>query len=131
MFSFSVSTAKKEELIDITPKIEKIISDSRVNNGICVIFIPHTTCGITINENADPSVINDIIKGLMIIPETGFKHAEGNSPAHIKTTLTGSSINLIIEEGKPLLGTWQGIYLAEYDGPRKRQVWVKTIGSQP
>lgn len=127
MNHFPVLTSKKEGLIDITKPIENILHKSGVKQGICLAFVPHTTCGITINENADPDVCSDILKGLKIIPENGFSHSEGNSPAHIKATLIGSSVGLIIQENRLLLGTWQGIYLAEFDGPRTREVWVKII----
>lgn len=130
MHAFNVPTHKKEELVDITSQVEKIVKDSAIKYGVCTVFVPHTTSGITINENADPSVTKDIIKGLKIIPEAGFSHAEGNSGAHIKASILGSSVTIIIKEGRLLLGTWQGIYLAEFDGPRRREVWVKIIGDR-
>ena len=128
MKSFSVSTKAQEELIDITSGVRNILRESRVSEGICVVFVPHTTAAVTINENADPDVKKDIIKGLKVIPSSGYMHSEGNSPAHIKASLIGSSITIIVKEGKLALGTWQGIYFAEFDGPRQRSVWIKVMG---
>lgn len=127
MKPFNVKTAKREELIDITRDVRRAIAKEGVTDGVCVVFVPHTTAGVTINENADPTVRDDIIKGLKIVPEDGYAHSEGNSPAHIKASIIGSSVSIIIKSGEPLLGTWQGIYFAEFDGPRHRSVWIKTI----
>ncbi|MDD4956034.1 MAG: secondary thiamine-phosphate synthase enzyme YjbQ [Candidatus Omnitrophica bacterium] len=129
---FSVDSGKKEELIDITGPVREVISASGVSGGVCHVFIPHTTAGVTINENADPDVRLDIIKGLgTIVPENeDYRHCEGNSPAHIKASIMGSSIQVMIEQARPLLGTWQGIYLCEFDGPRSRKVYVKIIRDQ-
>ena len=124
MQTVNVKTSQKEELIDITHLIQDVVKKSGMRDGICTVFVPHTTAGVTINENADPDVRSDIIKGLKIIPEHGFRHIEGNSPAHIKASLIGSSQTIIIQNGKLSLGTWQGIYFAEFDGPRTRKVWV-------
>ncbi|MFZ0389742.1 MAG: secondary thiamine-phosphate synthase enzyme YjbQ [Calditrichia bacterium] len=123
----SVSTNQKTEFIDITGKVQEELENSGVKSGFCTLFIPHTTAGVTINENADPSVKRDILMELnKIIPfEDGYHHNEGNSAAHIKSSLTGVSLQLIAENGKLKLGTWQGIYFCEYDGPRRRKVWVK------
>jgi secondary thiamine-phosphate synthase enzyme len=116
-------------MINITSIIENEIRNTGVMNGIVTIFVPHTTAGITINENADPDVIHDILFGLSKIvhkyPE--FKHFEGNSHAHIKASLMGSSCNVIIEDGRLKLGTWQGVYFCEFDGPRNRKIYVKLI----
>lgn len=128
MKSFTINTSKQEELIDITSKVQKILQELKISDGICVVFIPHTTAGITINENADPDVRGDIVKGLKVIPSSGYRHSEGNSPAHIKASIIGSSIMIVIEKGELMLGTWQGIYFAEFDGPRQRSVWIKVIG---
>jgi len=127
MKSFNVRTAKREELIDITRDVRGAIAKEGLTDGVCTVFVPHTTAGVTINENADPTVRRDIIRGLKIVPEGGYAHTEGNSPAHIKASIIGSSVSIIIKGGEPLLGTWQGIYFAEFDGPRHRSVWVKTI----
>jgi len=125
----SVSTSKRCELIDITSKIEKVLGQEKIKEGICVIFVPHTTAGITINENADPSVQRDILNELnKIVPfDDNYSHAEGNSAAHIKASLLGSSVSVIVEAGALQLGTWQGIYFAEFDGPRARKVWMRII----
>ncbi len=127
-----VNTASQEELVDITYKVQKIVADSGVEDGICVVFTLHTTCGLTINENADPDVKKDLLFGFSKIspkyPE--YRHFEGNSHAHIKSSLMGVSLTIPIEEGRLVLGRWQGIYLAEFDGPRMgREVIVKVISS--
>ena len=127
MKTFIVNTNHKEELIDITAKVRDALQELKISDGICVFFVPHTTAGVTINENSDPDVRDDIIKGLKVIPSSGYRHSEGNSPAHIKASLIGSSVTIIVKQGKLLLGTWQGVYFAEFDGPRKRSVWVKVI----
>jgi len=128
MKSFIVNTKTQEELVDITSKVQGILQELKMLDGICVVFVPHTTAGVTINENADPAVRKDIIKGLKVIPSSGYMHSEGNSPAHIKALIIGSSISIIVKEGELALGTWQGIYFAEFDGPRQRSVWVKVMG---
>ena len=120
---------KKEELLDITTEINQIIGKSKIETGVCYAYVPHTTCGLTINENADPSVKSDILGELkeMVNENYPYQHAEGNSTAHIKSVLTGNSLNIFIEKNKLKLGTWQGAYLCEFDGPRTRQVWIKII----
>ncbi|MGM0432363.1 MAG: secondary thiamine-phosphate synthase enzyme YjbQ [Spirochaetota bacterium] len=125
----SVKTSSRECLIDITDRISEIVVDSGTHEGICLIFSQHTTCGITLNENADPDVRRDIIRELdkQIPIQDGYHHFEGNSAAHIKTTLVGSSAAVPISKGTLLLGTWQGIYLCEFDGPRNRHVTVQII----
>jgi secondary thiamine-phosphate synthase enzyme len=127
--TLKVRTTRRSEFRNITADVQKVINDNGVKNGICIVFVPHTTAGITINENADPDVVRDITASLDRIVPWGddYAHLEGNSAAHIKTTMTGSSQTVFIEEGRLLLGTWQGIYFAEYDGPRQREVWVKVI----
>jgi len=129
MFSFDVSSKNVSECIEITNDIRKIIISSGVQNGICTIFIPHTTAAITINEHADPSVIDDISGQLeKIVPQhLNYRHSEGNSAAHIKASLLGSSQQIIIENGNLVLGTWQGIFFCEFDGPRMRKVIVKIL----
>ena len=125
-----VKTLKREVLINITNDINKIVRNSNIKEGVCRIFVPHTTAGITINENADPAVMKDIINYLnKLIPQTaGFSHMEGNSDAHIKASLTGPSLDVIIHNGRLMLGTWQGIFLCEYDGSRNRKVYVQVSG---
>lgn len=114
-------------MIDITSKIQDVVSKSGIKSGVCHIFVPHTTAGLTINENADPDVVDDILKEVnKIVPfEDGYKHNEGNSAAHIKASMFGFSQQVIVEEGKLMLGIWQGIYFCEFDGPRSRKVYVK------
>jgi len=131
---FNIKTPEREILIDISNEVSKIVRSANISNGICHIFIPHTTAGITINENADPSVTKDIITYLnKLIPQGGslgyrFRHGEGNSDAHIKSSLVGTSLNIFIHEKRLLLGTWQGIYFSEFDGPRNRKVYVQIQG---
>ena len=129
MEEITVKTSSKIEMIDITRQVQDIVQHSKVTHGICIVFVPHTTAAITINENADPAVCKDIIGELSkIIPlEDNYRHIEGNSAAHIKATLTGSSQTVIIEKGELQLGTWQSLFFCEYDGPRSRKVWVKII----
>ncbi|MEJ2634468.1 MAG: secondary thiamine-phosphate synthase enzyme YjbQ [Calditrichia bacterium] len=128
----SVKTDSQTEFIDITQKIQNIISEREMDTGICHIFVPHTTAGVSINENADPSVVHDILKELnKIVPfQDSYQHGEGNSAAHIKSSLIGSSLSVIIENGRLQLGTWQGIYFCEFDGPRVRNVWVKLMADK-
>ncbi len=131
---FRVKTPQREILIEITNEIKKIVRNSKINEGVCRVFIPHTTAGITINENADRSVMKDVVNFLSkLIPKDGslgysFKHMEGNSDAHIKCSLTGQCINVLIHDGNLMLGTWQGIMFAEYDGPRNRTVYIQIEG---
>lgn len=129
MEKISIKTASRVELVDITDTIQAVVAKSKIKDGLCVVFCPHTTAGLTINENADPSVRRDIIKSLdKLAPENaGYAHAEGNADSHIKSSLLGSSLNVFLEAGKLRLGTWQGIYFCESDGPRSREVWVKII----
>ncbi|MEN2983601.1 MAG: secondary thiamine-phosphate synthase enzyme YjbQ [Dictyoglomaceae bacterium] len=129
-FEFTVSTPSKTALVDITEKIEDCIRKSNVKEGRCFIFIPHTTAGVIINENYDPSVVRDILNTLeKLIPwSMNYSHAEGNSPAHIKSTILGNQVVAFIQNGRLKLGTWQGIFLAEFDGPRVRKVWVDIVG---
>ncbi|MBL7156812.1 MAG: YjbQ family protein [Candidatus Omnitrophica bacterium] len=124
---FHLSTPGKTAFIDITAQVEKVVKASSVKAGILTVFVPHTTAGVTINENADPSVRSDIIDGLdRIVPENvSYAHMEGNSPAHIKASLIGNSETILVKDGALFLGTWQGIYFCEFDGPRKRKVFLK------
>ncbi len=129
LYHLQVSSHSNTEFIDITSEIQKFVSESKVKSGLCQIFIPHTTAAVTINENADPSVKRDILMELnKLIPfEDNYHHSEGNSAAHIKSSLLGCSLTAIIEENRLQLGTWQGIYFCEFDGPRSRKVWVKIL----
>lgn len=128
--TLSVKTKKRSEFIDITDKVRSIVSKSTVLDGICFLYVPHTTAGITINEHADPSVVADIQGQLSkLVPHgAGYLHMEGNADAHIKATLTGTSALCFIEQGTLVLGTWQGIFFCEYDGPRTRTVHIKITG---
>ncbi|OGW15862.1 MAG: hypothetical protein A3G93_00420 [Nitrospinae bacterium RIFCSPLOWO2_12_FULL_45_22] len=127
-----VRSRGRSDLIDITEKIRALVRESKVQDGICFLYVPHTTAGILINENADPSVARDILNELeRLIPWDGhYQHREGNAAAHIKSSLAGASETIFIEAGELALGTWQGIYLAEFDGPRQRNVWVKFLVTQ-
>ena len=129
MIKLNIATLQREEVVDITPLVQKIISKENLRSGILIVYSPHTTAGITINENADPSVKKDINAFLKkCVPQNfGFAHMEGNADSHIKGSLVGFSQSLIVENGKLQLGTWQGIYFMEFDGPRSREVWLKLI----
>ncbi|MBM3308890.1 MAG: YjbQ family protein [Candidatus Altiarchaeales archaeon] len=125
---FTVHTSKKEEFVDITSRVEEFVKKSGVRNGLCVVYCPHTTAAITVNENADPSVVRDILASLNdIVKDIDFSHVEGNSPAHVKSSLFGCSKTFIVERGELKLGTWQGVYFCEFDGPRERKVYVKVV----
>jgi len=126
---FSVKTTKRDEFINITGKIQDKITESGVKDGICIVYIPHTTAAVTINEGADPDVVKDILMEFdRRIPwNDGYNHLEGNSAAHIKTSLIGPSETLIIENGRIKLGTWQKVFFCEFDGPRNRNVWLKIM----
>ena len=127
--NLQVNTERRNEMIDITARIRKLVEDSQISEGSVEVFVPHTTAAVTINENADPAVRSDILQYLeRLIPQkAGFRHAEGNSDAHIKASLVGSSLSVFVSGGHLVLGTWQGIYFCEFDGPRSRKVIVKTI----
>ncbi len=129
LFNFQLKT-QKEGLVDITAEVTEAISESGVNEGICLVYCPHTTAAITINENADPDVKSDFIAGFdKVFPDfETFRHAEGNSDAHIKSSVVGASETIIVTAGRPLLGTWQGVYFCEFDGPRNRKFYVKVMG---
>jgi secondary thiamine-phosphate synthase enzyme len=132
MQTFQVKTSSRTEMIDITRSVQEAVKKSNVVDGICMIFVPHTTAAVTINENADPSVSHDILMELnKIVPfEDHYRHTEGNSPAHIKASLVGPSLTVLIESGKIILGTWQGIFFCEFDGPRNRKVYIKVIRTE-
>ena len=124
-----VKTQAKEDLVDITGRIREEISSSGIQSGICTVYVPHTTAGVTINENADPSVKEDILMtlGKMVPDSLPYRHSEGNSPAHVKASLVGPSVNILIESAQPSLGTWQGIFFCEFDGPRNRKAYIKVF----
>ena len=127
----TVKTRAQTELVDITAEVEKRVAESGARQGLCLVYVPHTTAGVTINENADPSVRIDLLMVLnQIVPwRADYRHLEGNSPAHVKSTLVGSSQTIAIAGGRLVLGTWQGIFFCEFDGPRIRKVHVRIIES--
>lgn len=129
MHEFTVNTTKKCQLIDITKNLNTIIGHDKITSGLMTVFIPHTTAGVTINENGDPEVKRDVLLQLdEISPDNPeFNHFEGNSDAHVKSSLMGCSLQVIIDDGRLHLGTWQSVYFCEFDGPRHRKVWVKII----
>jgi secondary thiamine-phosphate synthase enzyme len=127
MQQLSLSTPA-EGFIDITGQVRRVVAAGTVQNGLCQIFVPHTTAGLTINENADPDVVTDMLAALdKMVPDLPYRHGEGNSPAHVKSSLVGCSLTVPISDGRLCLGTWQGIYFCEFDGPRTRKVWVQLI----
>ena len=130
IFEYKLS-AKETDFYNITPQVRQAITKSGVTDGIALVFCPHTKAGITINENADPDVVHDLLVGLeKAFPDRAeFRHGEGNSSAHLKASAVGSSASTIVESGKPVLGTWQGIYFCEFDPPRSRTFFVKVMGT--
>ena len=124
-----VRTTKREELVDITPLVRSVVKESGVKCGVCFLYVPHTTAGITINEHADPDVakdIEDVLKKL--VPRgAGYRHLEGNADSHVKSTLVGQTTFVFVEQGELVLGTWQGIFFCEFDGPRRRKVYIKIL----
>ena len=122
-----VKTSGRNEFVDITGKVASAIAEAGVKEGLCLVYVPHTTAAVTINENADPSVKADILETLskLVPASAGYSHMEGNSDAHIKATLVGGSERIIVKGGKPVLGTWEGIFFCEFDGPRSRRFFVK------
>ena len=131
MKTYEVPTHNREEMVDITSLLDKAVSESGLESGVVVAFVPHTTAGVTINENADPDVVRDMLMELeKIVPfEDHYAHREGNSAAHIKASFMGSTVQLIVDAGRLILGTWQGIYFCEFDGPRRRTVYVQVSSS--
>lgn len=125
----AVRTSRRMEFIDITAAVDEALAEYGADSGICTVFVPHTTAAVTINENADPDVVSDMLDHMekLVPEEAGFSHSEGNSDAHIKSSLFSPSLTAIVENGRLKLGTWQGVYFAEFDGPRSRKVWVKYI----
>jgi secondary thiamine-phosphate synthase enzyme len=132
MKKLQLSTSKRNQMVDITKDIDRFIRDEKIIEGSVIVYVPHTTAGITINEGADPSVQQDIIETLekLISPHASYHHSEGNSDAHIKTSLLGSSVTILVSEGKMVLGTWQHIFFYEGDGPRQRTVYITSQKNQ-
>jgi secondary thiamine-phosphate synthase enzyme len=133
MDSFPVTTRRHHEMVDITRQVSRIIADSKVIEGMAVVYSPHTTAGIAINEHCDPDVVHDALLWMeRQVPriQPGFRHGEGNSDSHIKAIMTGASATLIVHKGAPVLGTWQGVFFCEFDGPRTRTVHVQVLGEK-
>lgn len=128
----SIQTKARTQFIDITHIVAEAVRESGIHSGVCTVFVPHTTAAVTINENADRDVMKDLqMETEKIVPwEDGYHHREGNSAAHIKASLFGASEQVLVENGKLCLGTWQGIYFCEFDGPRHRQVWIQVLASR-
>lgn len=133
MTTFTVATRSREELVDITERVQAAVAESRVPEGVCFVWALHTTCGVTVNENADPDVGRDIAERLARLAprDERYRHTEGNADAHIKTSLVGTCATLPVADGKLYLGTWQGLFLAEFDGPRTRRVAVRVLAAGP
>jgi secondary thiamine-phosphate synthase enzyme len=131
MQQIEVRTRDRQGFYDITPQLQALVRESGVDDGVCYVFCPHTTAGLTLNENWDPDVRHDMGMALdALSPDRpDYRHGEGNSPAHVKSSLVGANTFVFIENGRLALGRWQGVYLADFDGPRGRRVWVKIIGS--
>ena len=130
MIRETISTRSRSEMLDITKQVKRAVADAKLTTGMVIVFVPHTTASVTLNENADPDVKHDLLRKLAeLVPqrEDFYEHAEGNSDAHVKTAWIGNSATVLVESGKVMLGRWQGIYLCEFDGPRERQVWIKLV----
>lgn len=128
MERLQVKTSQHSEMVELTSQVQRLVSDSGVSNGSVIVYIPHTTAGVTINENADPDVVHDMLKQLeVMVPwkQPFYQHMEGNSAAHVKASMMGSSATVLIENGRMVLGRWQGIWFCEFDGPRSREAFVR------
>src|ERR1700736_5749610 len=130
MQTLRVKTGRRTQLVDVTTAVERVVTESGVVSGVCYVYVPHTTAGVTINEHADPDVATDMEDAfdLLVPKKSAYRHAEGNSDSHIKATMTGISQIIFVEAGKLALGRWQGIFFCEYDGPRERKFYVKIVG---
>lgn len=131
MSRHAVRTAAREQMVDVTRLVQRAVTAAGLSDGFVIVYNPHTTAGVTINENADPDVQHDLLLKLArVFPkhEPGFRHGEGNSDSHLKTACVGNSATVLVEGGRLLLGRWQGVYFCEFDGPREREVWVKGVG---
>ena len=129
MYRINIKTDSRVDFQDITSKVRELVASSGIESGVCYVLVPHTTAGVTVNEHADPSVVEDIAAQLevMVPRHSNYRHMEGNAPAHIKASLVGNSEVLLVDGGKLLLGTWQGVFFCEFDGPRNRTVLVKIL----
>ena len=125
--AISIRTSSRTDMVDITGLVQKELSKAGVTEGICAVYVPHTTAGITINEGADPAVCQDIMRKLneLIPPDAGYRHMEGNADSHIKASMMGSSVTVLVEKGRLVLGTWQKVFFCEFDGPRSRKVYIQ------
>jgi secondary thiamine-phosphate synthase enzyme len=126
-----VETNRHTEFVEITRDVQRVVDESGAKEGVCICFVPHTTAGITINENADPDVVTDMVYALdKAVPwkDAQYRHGEGNTAAHVKSSMMGHAVQVLVRGGKLQFGTWQGIYLCEFDGPRTRKVWVSVTG---
>lgn len=130
MIEKAVSTSAHAQFVDVTPLVAEAVAESGLREGVVLVFNPHTTAGVTINEGADPDVVTDMLGALeRLVPwQAGYRHAEGNAAAHMKASLVGASVQVIVEEGRLQLGTWQKIWFCEFDGPRRRRLWVSALG---
>ncbi len=129
MHRLEVKTQSRSQMVEITQSVQSLVSGTQIHTGLATVYVPHTTAGITINENADPDVVHDFLKQLdAMVPleQPFYRHGEGNSAAHVKASMMGSSVTVLIEAGRLQLGRWQGIWFCEFDGPRTREVWVRT-----
>ena len=127
--TINVKTRKRIEMVEVTSFVQKEVSNLGISEGICIVYVPHTTAGVTINEGADPSVCQDIITKLneLVPADAGYRHMEGNSDSHIKASLVGNSVSVLVENGRLVLGTWQKIFFCEFDGPRSRKAYLKMV----
>jgi secondary thiamine-phosphate synthase enzyme len=131
MTRIDIRTSRRDEMVDVTARVAEAVRSDGVAEGLAVVFCPHTTAGVTINENADPDVVTDVLETLRgLVPrDAGYRHVEGNSDGHVKASLVGSSVTIPVAEGRLVLGTWQGVYFCEFDGPRSRKLLVTTVGA--
>src|SRR6201993_2951154 len=132
METLRVKTGRRAQLLDVTEAVVRVVAESGVASGVCYVYVPHTTAGVMINEHADPDVASDL-EGVFdrLVPHKGpYRHAEGNTDSHAKAVMVGSSQVIFVENGKLALGTWQGIFLCEFDGPRERKIWVRVVGEK-
>src|SRR5688572_7085039 len=132
--TFAVQTSSRNELVEVTDRLRKVVSTFRINEGMLVVYVPHTTAAVTINENADPDVKSDLLaklSGLVPKNETYYRHGEGNSDSHLKAAMVGHTVTVLVEAGKLVLGRWQGVYFCEFDGPRQRELIVKPLKFGP
>lgn len=132
MTRFQVRTSRRNQFVEVTAEVRQVVTASGIRDGFCVVYVPHTTAAVTVQENADPDVVHDLLLWLNEhIPQrvVGFRHAEGNSDSHLKAALVGPSVTLVVDGGRPVFGTWQGVYLCEFDGPRTRDVVVQVVGA--